>query len=301
MAIRVFISHSERDVELVEPLKLWLELGLDLKNSEIRCTSVDNINAGGIAVEALRKDLLSAEAVVGLLTMNSLRSHWVQLEMGAGWLQDLLQPIRGPGVEMKDVPSPLSQFTMVSYCEKNAMQQLLQGLSGTLGTSVNNAADEKYESMVKIAQDKLALDMARWFSLPPVLSAWRIDPGQHTLGFRLLCSELGLQPDELFACATAKGVLTREPDHLPESARDLWKVSKSAVNFMLKRPTKHFEDFLDIPRGILNDQLMVDMKRALDSRWNHTSRVRNWFEEAIDWISSHPPSKHQVHGSSGSH
>jgi len=301
MTIRVFISHSERDVELVEPLKLWLELGLDLKKSEIRCTSVDNIDPGGVAVEALREDLKSAEAVIGLLTMNSIRSNWVQLEMGAGWLQDILQPIRGPGVEMKDVPSPLSQFTMVSYCEKNAMQKLLEGLSGILGTSVNNAADDEYESMVQIAQEKLALDMARWFSLPPALSAWRINSGQHTLGFRLLCSELGLQPDELFACATSKGILTREPDHLPESARDLWKVSKSAVNFMLKRPTKHFEDFLDIPQGILSEQLMVDMKKALDSRWNHTKKVRIWFEEAIDWISSHPPSKRHAHGSSGSH
>ena len=301
MTIRLFISHSERDVDLVTPLKLWLQLGLDLKSSEIRCTSTDNISAGGVAVSELRKDLVSAEAVVGLLTMNSLRSHWVQLEMGAGWLQDLLQPIRGPGVEMKDVPSPLSQFTMVSYCEKNAMQKLLEGLSVILGTSVNNAVDEKYEKMVQVAQEQLALDMARWFSLPPVLSAWRINPGQHTLGFRLLCSDLGLQPDELFACANSKGILIREPDHLPESARDLWNVSKSAVNFMLKRPTKHFEDFLDIPPGILNDQLMIDMKKALDSRWNHVRRVRNWFEEATDWISSHPPSRRQTHGWSGSH
>ena len=301
MTIRLFISHSERDVDLVKPLKLWLQLGLDLKSSEIRCTSTANINAGGVAVSDLREELISAEAVVGLLTMNSLRSHWVQLEMGAGWLQDLLQPIRGPGVEMIEVPSPLSQFTMVSYCEKEAMQALLDQLSDILGTSVNNAmdvkaVDEKYESMVQAAQKQLALDMARWFSLPPALSAWRINPGQHTLGFRLLCSDLGLQPDELFACATSKGVLTREPEHLPESARNLWKVSKSAVNFMLERPTKHFEDFLDVPRGVLSDQLMEDMKKALDSRWNHTKMVRDWFEEAIDWISRHPPSKHHAHG-----
>jgi len=301
MTIRLFISHSERDVELVEPLKLWLELGLDLKNSEIRCTSVDNIDPGGVAVEALREDLKTAEAVIGLLTMNSIRSHWVQLEMGAAWLQGLLQPIRGPGVEMKDVPTPLSQFAMVGYCEKHAMQKLLKSLSYTLGTSLNNAADEKYKSMVKIAQDKLALDIARWFALPPALSAWRINPGQHTLGFRLLCSDLGLQPDELFACATPKGVLTREPEHLPESARDLWNVSKSAVNFLLERPTKHFDDFLDIPRGVLSDQLMLDMKKALDSRRNHIRKVRGWFSEAIDWISSHPPSSHHAHGSSGSH
>lgn len=301
MTIRLFISHSERDLELVEPLKLWLELGLDLKASEIRCTSVDNIDAGGFAIEALRRDLESAEVVVGLITINSLRSHWVQLEMGAGWLQERLKPIRGPGVEMKDVPSPLSQFTMVSYCDKNAMQNLLRSLSRKLGNSVNNAANEKYEGMVQTAQNKLALDIARWFSLPLALSAWRIDPGQHTLGFRLLCSDLGLQPDELFACATSKGIITREPEHLPESARNLWKVSKSAVNFMLNKPTRHFEDFLDIPSDVLNEKLMREMKNALDSKWNHTKKVRNWFEDAINWIANNPPSSHQRHGSYGSH
>lgn len=301
MSIRLFISHSERDREIVLPLKLWLEHGLGLESSEVRCTVATNIGAGEFAVDALRRDIESAEAVVGLITSNSLPSHWVQLEMGAGWLQERLLPIRGPGVEMKDVPSPLSQFAMVSYCDQKGMRSLLGRLSKILEVSVNEEAHEQYEKIVQSAQERLALNMANWFSLPPVLSAYSRNPAQHALGLRLLCADLNLQPEELFSCVTPKGRLTREPDHLPESARELWNVSKSAVNFMLDRPSRHFGDHLNISSGILNEELIADMKKALDSRWNHTKKVRNWFEKATDWISSHPPSKNHPHESSGSH
>lgn len=301
MSIRLFISHSERDRELVLPLKLWLEQGLGLESSEVRCTVATNIGAGGFAVEALRKDIQAAEAVVGLITSNSLPSHWVQLEMGAGWLQDLLIPIRGPGVEMKDVPSPLSQFTMPSYCDQKGMREVLEDLSKLLGVTVNEEAHEEYENIVKSAEAKLALNMANWFSLPPVLSAYSRNPAEHALGLRLLCTDLNLQPEELFSCVTPKGRLTRDPDHLPEIARELWNVSKSAVNYMLDRPTRHFADSLNISPGILNEKLIADMKKALDSKWNHTKKVRKWFEEATSWIANNPPSKNRGQDLSGGH
>ena len=64
VSIRLFISHSERDREIVLPLKDWLESGLGLKSDEVRCTSATNIDAGGFAVEA-RFDLgLRPECVV---------------------------------------------------------------------------------------------------------------------------------------------------------------------------------------------------------------------------------------------
>ena len=181
------------------------------------------------------------------------------------------------------------------------MQHLLRRLSKLLEVHVNEEAYEQYEKIVQSAQERLALNLASWFSLPPVLSAYSRNPAQHALGLRLLCTELNLQPEELFSCVTPKGMLTREPDHLPESARELWNLSKSAVNFVLDRPTRHFADFLNVSSGILNEELIAEMKKVLDSRWNHQKKVRNWFERATDWISSHPPCKNRAHESSGSH
>ncbi len=293
MSIRLFISHSERDREIVLPLKDWLESGLGLQSEEVRCTSATNIDAGGFAVEALRKDIRTAEAVVGLLTSNSLPSHWVQLEMGAAWLQERLIPIRGPGLAMKDVPMPLAQFTMVDYCNKQAMRKLLDTLSALLNTTVQTGTDDEFDKMAQSANDLLAAEMVSWFSLPPVLSAYVLDNNKHISGLRSLCTNLSLKPEDLLACVTPKGMLIREPDHLPERARGLWNVSKSAVNFMLNREKRHFEDYLSIPSGILNEKLIEDMKKALDSRWNHVSRVRSWFDEAKTWISTNPLGEQQ--------
>jgi len=301
VSIKLFISHSERDREIVLPLKDWLESGLGLKSEEVRCTSATNIDAGGFAVEALRKDIESARAVVGLITSNSLPSHWVQLEMGAGWLQQRLIPIRGPGLAMKDVPAPLSQFTMVDYCNKQAMHKLLDTLSERTGTSVKPGTDDEFDKMAQSAFDRLACEMVSWFSLPPVLSAYVLDNNRHVSGLRSLCTNLSLKPEDLLACVTPKGMLIREPDHLPERARDLWNVSKSAVNFMLNREKRHFADYLNIPSGILNEQLITDMKKALDSRWNHVSRVRNWFDEAKTFISANPLGEQREGGHAAHH
>jgi len=301
VSIRLFISHSERDREIVLPLKDWLESGLGLKSDEVRCTSATNIDAGGFAVEALRKDIKSAKAVVGLITSNSLPSHWVQLEMGAAWLQQRLIPIRGPGLAMKDVPLPLSQFTMVDYCNKQAMSKLLDTLSDLLNTPVQPGTDDEFDKMAQSASDLLAAEMVSWFSLPPVLSAYVLDNNKHISGLRSLCTQLSLKPEDLLACVTPKGMLIREPDHLPERARDLWNVSKSAVNFMLNREKRHFEDYLSIPSGILNEKLIEDMKKALDSRWKHVSRVRSWFDEAKTFIAANPLGEQQPGGHAAHH
>ena len=82
-------------------------------------------------------------------------------------------------------------------------------------------------------------------------------------------------------------------------ARDLWSVSKFAVNFMLTRSARGSDYFLDVPQGVLNDQLIADLKHALDARKNRAPLVRKWFKDAREWISLNPPSERRSHSSSG--
>lgn len=301
MAVQLFISHSERDKDLVEPLNGWLQRGLGLEVDEVRCTSVLNMNVGAIPAEALREDIKSAKAVIGLLTTNSLRSHWAQLEMGAGWLQERLHPIRGPGIYVRDLPSPLSDFTTVGYCEQDSMRRLLHQLADLLGTQVVADAELEIEGIAHSALSTLIDDMVAWFTLPPVLSAWRINGGRYEYELRSLCSELELRPEEMYPCATSMGVLTQDPEQLPMWAKDLWTVSKNAVNYLLSPSTNKSEEFLDVPHGVLNDRLIADMKRALDSENNRAPLLREWFSEAREWISNNPPTEQRAHGRSYHH
>ena len=301
MPVQLFISHSERDEKFVRPLTNWMQSGLGLTDDQIRCTSVSNMDVGSIPAQALREDLTSAKAIIGLLTANSLRSHWAQLEMGAAWLQERLHPIRGPGISVSDLPSPLSDFTTVGFCENAAMKRLMHQLAEIIGTEVDFEVEQNFDRISQEAQETLVADMVCWFSLPPVLSAWRIDKVRYEYELLSLCTELELSDNELRSCTTSMGVLTRDPDQLPMWAKNLWTVSKNAVNFMLSRPTKDSEDFLDVPRGVLNDRLIADMKRALHSKDNRASQMRKWFEDAKKWILDNPPSELRTHSPPGHH
>lgn len=297
--INIRISPSERDEPLVRPLAGWLQSGLGLAESDIRCTVVTNMAVGSLPADVLREDLKCAKAVIGLLTANSLRSHWAQLEMGAGWLHKRLHPIRGPGIHATDLPSPLSDFTAVGYCEQAGMQNLLRQLADILGASVSRDAEHEFEQIAKSAEDGLQTQRVCWFSLPAVLSASRIDSVRYNYELLSLCSELGLQPGELRSCTTATGVITRDPEQLPLWASDLWAVSKNAINFILSPAARNAEDFLDVPQGVLNDRLIADMTRALHAGENRARKMRQWFSDARDWIAANPPGPRRVHGSSG--
>ncbi len=294
-AVQLFISHSERDEPLVRPLAGWLQKGLGLKENDVRCTVVTNMAVGSFPAEVLRDDLLNAKAVIGLITANSLRSHWAQLEMGAGWLQKRLHPIRGPGIHALDLPSPLSDFTTVGYCEKDSMQNLLHQLATVLGSSVQAESGREFDAIAETAQEILLADRVRWFSLPPVLSAWRIDRVHYDCELRTLCTALGLRTNELNSCVNEAGLLNRDPEQIPIWAMGLWTVSKNAVNYMLS-PRSAGSGVFDVPDAVLPDKLVADMTRALSSKKNRARLIRKWFQDCRDWITANAPLERSGHG-----
>ena len=87
MSMKVFISHSSRDVVVVEFLIDLLRKALNLKSEEIRCTSVDGYRMpGGASVdETLRVEVHDAELLIGIVTPASLKSAYVMFELGARW------------------------------------------------------------------------------------------------------------------------------------------------------------------------------------------------------------------------
>ena len=185
------------------------------------------------------------------------------------------------------------------YCEKQRMQYLIHQLAGLLGTSVHAEAEQEFDEIAQSAEEMLVADMVSWFSLPPVLSAWRIDEECYEFAFLSLCTELDLDRKDMLSCVTTDGFIIRDPDFLPFWARDLWTISKNAVNFMLSDASKVSDEDIDVPFGLLTEQLIVDMKRALGSKKNRAQLIRRWFADAQLWISENPPSPDGTHGSSG--
>jgi TIR domain len=284
-SVRVFISHSERDAELVGPMYDWLKCGLGLGDHEIRCTSIDK-DAGGnnVAVESLRNDLEAADAVVGLLTSNSLRSHWVGMEMGASWLKKCLCLIRGPGMMPRDLPAPLPAFTAVGYCEKQAMRGLLQKLASRMQKPMNEQAEFDLDSMVSTAEQFMRRQVRGWFELPPLLSAWRLRDVDFVAPLFATLKVLHIEAEdqeEVQECAEPTGLIARDPDSLPAWATDHWNLSKLTVNHLLTGRG----EFVRIPYNILSEELTAELRRAWGSAGPRRGQMlHDWMQKASSHV-----------------
>jgi hypothetical protein len=133
--IRLFISHSAADRDLVERLVELLRSALDLPASQIRCTSVDGyrLPAGADTAEQLRLEVHEATAFVGIISVNSLRSLYVAFELGARWgAKRSLFPLLAPGTDASILEGPLASLNALNSASRAQLHQLISDLSAVL-------------------------------------------------------------------------------------------------------------------------------------------------------------------------
>lgn len=136
--MKVFISHSEKDEKIAESLISYLQSALPLVDDDIRCTSVPGhkFPFGKSIAEILRDDLALAPTLIVLVTGESINSTWVMFELGAAWgLKKDIVPILSPGIQIKDLPSLLSNVTCI-LIEKPDASSRLSGLVNQLSTTL---------------------------------------------------------------------------------------------------------------------------------------------------------------------
>lgn len=85
--IKIFISHSAHDASIAASLAELFRTAMRLSKSDIRCTSVDGyrLPAGANTDEQLRREVLEAPVLVGLMSHRSFESAYVLFELGARW------------------------------------------------------------------------------------------------------------------------------------------------------------------------------------------------------------------------
>jgi len=133
--IRLFISHSSVDRELVERLVELLRAALGLPASQIRCTSIDGyrLPAGADTAEQLRIEVHEAVAFVGVISTSSLRSLYVAFELGARWgAKRPLFPLLAPGTDPRILEGPLSSLNALSSANRSQLHQLISDLATVL-------------------------------------------------------------------------------------------------------------------------------------------------------------------------
>jgi hypothetical protein len=133
--IRVFISHSSKNVEAAKEVIQLMRSALNLKVEEIRCTSVDGYRLpGGTTTDAqLQIEIYECDLLVGLVSSDSMSSHYTLFELGARWgakkaMLPLLIDKKGPEI----LKGPLSGVNALNAYEEAQLMQFVSDAGNVL-------------------------------------------------------------------------------------------------------------------------------------------------------------------------
>lgn len=124
--LKIFISHSELDVDIAEKMVEYLISALEVQDHEIRCSSVPGhkLQFGKIS-EIIKKDISNNPVIILIITPKSLKSKWVMFELGASWVKELtIIPIVSPNLTYKAIPGPLGEHTTIELSKPNSDSRL---------------------------------------------------------------------------------------------------------------------------------------------------------------------------------
>lgn len=142
-SVRIFISHSSRDVEIVGLLITLVRSALNLPAVQIRCTSVDGyrLRGGADTTAQLRHEVNEATVLLGVLSAVSLNSLFVVFELGARWGNGkTFIPLLAPGTPSSVLGGPLSGINSLRLDSEPQIHQLLSELGGHLHVAIENPA-----------------------------------------------------------------------------------------------------------------------------------------------------------------
>lgn len=202
MSLQIFISHSSEDKELAAAVVRLLRSALALPATAIRCTSVDGygLPAGVDTAYAIRREVLRAPVLLGLVSSNSLRSTYVLFELGARWGRGTpLIPVLSAETSPGQLRGPLSGLNALSAASRVHLHQLIADLGRLLDIAPQPPASyaQQIEDVLSIpSAERLHPDSrAAVFEPPSVGSSFEpfisIGPGDTSawaLVFRILNS-----------------------------------------------------------------------------------------------------------------
>jgi|SRR5262245_50081603 len=157
MVIDLFVSHSTKDIDIVEPLVEFLQSALLLSATSIRCTSLDGyrLPGGARTDEQLRLETREARTFVGLLSSHSLASLYVAFELGARWgAGKHLVPLLAPELDTSSLTGPLAAVNALRVDNAAQLQQLARELANVLGIEPQNpdVYQRKLERLVRASR-----------------------------------------------------------------------------------------------------------------------------------------------------
>jgi len=127
--LKIFISHSSKDIVFVEKIVELLKVALLLPAKEIRCTSLPGhaLSGGADIRDQLRKEVDEADVFICIISKESLKSLYTVFELGARWgTKKNLIPILSYDVDYSILRPPLSLINAIQCDTRSKLHQLLE-------------------------------------------------------------------------------------------------------------------------------------------------------------------------------
>lgn len=140
--IHIFISHSNRDTNIAKAVSELISIALKLEPENIRCSSVDGhrLEAGAQIDESIKKELLEADVLIGLISQASIKSTYVLMELGARWgSQKPLIILLTPEIEASELRGPLSGLHSLRCDEEGQIHQMIKDIGSHISKDPINA------------------------------------------------------------------------------------------------------------------------------------------------------------------
>jgi len=152
----VFVSHAHEDKELARQLVNCLQSCLGLPRDSLFCSSHAGagVTLGEEVVGSLSRALNAAVVVVALVTPSSVRSTWVQGELGyARFASKKLCCLVGPGVEAGELPEVVRGLHTADLLDRSSLAKLVDAIAQNC--SFESITTEQREAAMSTFYDAL--------------------------------------------------------------------------------------------------------------------------------------------------
>ena len=168
---RIFISHSHSDEAIAYKLVNFLLSALKLEEEDILCTSNPDQGldySSSSITDQLKSKLKNSEALIILITADSLHSAWIPFEAGSFWTTDKqIIPILGPGLTQNDLPGPLRNFLIIPIEAKDS-EDRLNNATNQLAKKLN--IQQKVSKRRNYTLQEFSHALKAWQSKRPVIN-----------------------------------------------------------------------------------------------------------------------------------
>ncbi len=124
---KIFISHSSKDAVLVERFSEFLQMGMNLHQNDIFCTSMQGtLPTGEDFITAIKNSMAECKATIFLLTEAYMDSPFCLAELGAAWaLGQTIFPLVVPPLTFDDIRrTPISGRQCLKLDSLKGIEQL---------------------------------------------------------------------------------------------------------------------------------------------------------------------------------